>query len=88
MLYLIADDSFNGDITHFDSEDGCFVVRANNDEELTNAIVSFIESHYCDNYDYDTALEDYDGSAWVVRELGEEFKIELNIERKISGKRC
>lgn len=88
MLYLIADDSFNRDVTPFGSEDGCFVVRANNDEELANAIVSFIESNYCDNYDYDSTIEDYDGSAWVVRELGEEFKIELNIERKVSGKRC
>lgn len=88
MLYLITDDSFNGDITHFDSEDGCFVVRANNDEELANAIAYFVDSNYCDKYNYGNTLEDYNGSAWTVRELGEEFKIELNIERKISGKRC
>ncbi len=88
MLYLIADDSFNRNVTSFDSEDGCFVVRANNDEELTDAIASFVDSNYCDKYDYDNTLEDYDGSVWTVRELGEEFKIELNIERKVSGKRC
>ena len=36
----------------------------------------------------DATLDDYDGSIWQVRELGEPFKIELSISRKIGGKRC
>lgn len=62
-----------------------FTVCANNDSELINAIAEAIDAE-CDE-DYIT-LDDYDGSIWEVRELGEPFKIELSISRKIGGKRC
>lgn len=91
MLYLISDDSFNKDvnrdITFLNSSDGCFVAHANNDEELTNAIISYINEVYVCSYDYNTSLEDYDGSRWTVRPLGEEFQFELGIEHKVSGRR-
>lgn len=65
-----------------------FTVCANNDSELVNAIAEAIDAecdaYYCD----DITLDDYDGSIWEVRELGEPFKIELSISRKIGGKRC
>lgn len=78
MLYnvTLADD---GDIN--------FAVCANNDSELMNAIAEAIENHcYEDDYS-DMTLDDYDGSVWQVRELGEPFKVELSICRKIGGKR-
>lgn len=91
MLYLISDDSFNKDfnrdVTFFDDVNGCFVAHVNNDEELTNAIISYINEVYVSGYDYDTSLEDYDGSRWTVRPLGEEFQFELGIEQKFSGRR-
>lgn len=86
MLYLVSDDLMNRDITRFHDEDFAFVVRANNDTELVNAIATVVEEHYC-NDDYDTTLDDYDDSGWQVRELGDNFKIELSIKREISGKR-
>lgn len=91
MLYLIFDDSFNKyfnrDITLFNDGDGCFIASANNDEELTNDIISYINEVYVSDYDYNTSLEDYDGSRWTVRPLGEEFQFELGIEQKFSGRR-
>ena len=86
MLYLVSDDLMNRDITRFHDEDFAFVVRANNDTELVNAIATVVEEHYC-NDDYDTTLDDYDGSSWQVRELGDNFDIKLSIKREISGKR-
>lgn len=64
-----------------------FTVCANNDSELVNAIAKAIDVKCDENYYNDSTLDDYDGSVWQVRELGEPFKIELSISRKIGGKR-
>ena len=88
MLYLVADNCFNKDTTRIYEDDVCFVVNANNDQELVNAITAVIENKcYEDDYYSNMTLDDYDGTVWQVRELGENFKIELSISRKISGKR-
>lgn len=65
-----------------------FTVSANNDSELINAIAEAIDAECDESYYDDITLDDYDGSIWQVRELGEPFKIELSISRKIDGKRC
>lgn len=65
-----------------------FTVSANNDSELINAIAEAIDAECDENYYDDITLDDYDGSIWQVRKLGEPFKIELSISRKIDGKRC
>lgn len=65
-----------------------FTVSANNDSELINAIAEAIDAECDENYYDDITLDNYDGSIWQVRELGEPFKIELSISRKIDGKRC
>lgn len=85
MLYLVSDDSMNRDITRFGDDDFTFVVRADNDQELANAIAEVLDD-YC-NVNGDGPLEDWDGSGWKVRELSEPFNIELSICRKISAKR-
>lgn len=64
-----------------------FTVCANNDDELLNAIAEAVEAACGEDYYDDTTLDDYDGSVWQVRELGEPFNIELSISRKIGGKR-
>ena len=75
------------DVTHSQNTDLNFTVCANNDSELINAIAESIEDS-CYEGDYnDVTLDDYDGSVWQVRELGEPFEIELSISRKIGGKR-
>lgn len=76
------------DVTSSQDSDLNFTVCANNDSELINAIAEAIDDKcYEDDYS-DATLDDYDGSIWQVRELGEHFKIELSISRKIGGKRC
>ena len=76
------------DVTSSQNSDLNFTVCANNDSELINAIAEAIDDKcYEDDYS-DATLDDYDGSIWQVRELGEPFKIELSISRKIGGKRC
>lgn len=50
--------------------------------------VNGIDAECDENYYDDITLDDYDGSIWQVRKLGEPFKIELSISRKIDGKRC
>lgn len=75
------------DVTHSQDSDLNFTICANNDSELINAIAEAIDDKcYEDDYS-DATLDDYDGSIWQVRELGEPFKVELSISRKISGKR-
>ena len=88
MLYLVSDSNMdNGFVCSYD-DDNCFVVRADNDNELINAIAEVLENK-CDEDDYgEMTLDDYDGSVWQVRELGEDFEVELEISRKIGGKRC
>lgn len=75
-------------ITSLQDSDFNFTVCANNDNELINAIAETIDDRCNEDYYDDTTLDDYDGSTWQVRELGEPFEVELSISRKISGKRC
>lgn len=70
-----------------DDTDLDFTVCANNDSELVNAIAEAIDVKCDEDYYNDRTLDDYDGSVWQVRELGEPFKVELSISRKIGGKR-
>ena len=73
-------------VTYSKDADLNFTVCANNDIELMNAIAEAIDEYYEDSQS-DMTLDDYNGSIWQVRELGEPFKIELSISRKIGGKR-
>ena len=73
-------------VTYSKDADLNFTVCANNDIELMNAIAEAIDEYYEDSYS-DMTLDDYNSSIWQVRELGEPFKIELSISRKIGGKR-
>lgn len=75
-------------VTSLQYSDLNFTVRANNDSELINAIAETIDDRCNEDYYDDRTLDDYDGSTWQVRELGEPFGVELSISRKISGKRC
>ena len=75
------------DVTHSQDAELNFIVCANNDSELMNAIAEAIEDKSCEYGYEDINLDDYNGSVWQVRELGEPFKVELSISRKISGKR-
>lgn len=75
------------DVTFSQDSDLNFTVCANNDSELINAIAETIDDKCYEDAYSDVTLDDYDGSTWQVRELGEPFKVELSISRKISGKR-
>lgn len=75
-------------VTSLQDSDLNFTVHANNDSELINAIAETIDDRCNEDYYNDVTLDDYDGSTWQVRELGEPFEVELSISRKISGKRC
>lgn len=75
-------------VTSLQDSDLNFTVRANNDSELINTIAETIDDRCNEDYYDDRTLDDYDGSTWQVRELGEPFEVELSISRKISGKRC
>lgn len=75
------------DVTHSQDSDLNFTVCANNDSELINAIAEAIDDKCYEDAYSDITLDDYDGSTWQVRELGEPFKVVLSINRKISGKR-
>lgn len=70
-----------------DDTDIDFTVCANNDSELVNAIAEAIDVKCDEDYYNNITLDDYDGSVWQVRKLGEPFKVELSISRKIGGKR-
>ena len=61
-------------VTYSKDADLNFTVCANNDIELMNAIAEAIDEYYEDSYS-DMTLDDYNGSIWQVRELGEPFKI-------------
>lgn len=75
------------DVTFSHDSDLNFTVCANNDSELINAIAEAIDDKCYEDAYSDTTLDDYDGSIWQVRELGEPFNIELSISRKVGGKR-
>ena len=85
MLYLVSDDSMNRDVTRFGDDDFTFVVRADNDQELANAIAEVLDDN--DHVNDNGPLEDWDGSCWKIRELSEPVNLELSICRKISAKR-
>ena len=73
-------------VTYSKDADLNFTICANNDSELINALAEAIDEYYEDAYS-GTTLDDYNGSIWQVRELGEPFNIELSVSRKIDGKR-
>ena len=75
------------DVKQSQNYDRHFTVCANNDSELINAIAEAIDDKCYEDAYSDTTLDDYDGSIWQVRELGEPFNIELSISRKVGGKR-
>ena len=75
------------DVQKFQNADRHFTICANNDSELIDALAEAIDAECDEEYYGDITLDDYDGSIWEVRELGEPFKIELSISRKIDGKR-
>ena len=75
------------DVTQSQNADRHFTICANNDSELINAIAEAIDAKCDEDYYDDITLDDYDGSIWEVHELGNPFKIELSISRKIGGKR-
>ena len=75
-------------VTSLQDSDFNFTVCANNDSELINAIAETVDDRCSEDYYNDTTLDDYNGSTWQVHELGEPFKVELSISRKVSGKRC
>lgn len=74
-------------VTSLQDSDFNFTVCANNDSELINAIAETIDNTCSEDYYSDDTLDDYNGSTWQVCELGEPFKVELSISRKIDGKR-
>lgn len=57
-----------------DDTDIDFTVCANNDSELVNAIAEAIDVKCDEDYYNNITLDDYDGSVWQVRKLGEPFK--------------
>lgn len=67
------------DVTHSQDSDLNFTVCANNDSELINAIAEAIDDKCYEDAYSDVTLDDYDGSTWQVRELGEPFKVVLSI---------
>lgn len=75
------------DVKKSQNADCHFTICANNDSELINALTEAIDAECEEDYYDDVTLYDYDGSIWEVRELGEPFKIELSVSRKIGGKR-
>lgn len=76
------------DVKQSQNYDRHFTVCANNDSELINAIAEAIDAECDEDYYGDITLDDFDGSIWEVRELGELSKIKLSISRKIDGERC
>ena len=77
MLYLVSVSGVGAGSSLDDYEN--FIVEAENEDNLAAAIVA-------ERID-DLGAAELNGSVWRVRELGENFDVELSICRKISGKR-
>lgn len=79
MLYLVSVSSINAGDSLDDDES--FIVEAENEENLSAAIVA---DRLNDNY---IDVKDLNESIWSVRELGEEFNYNVNLEYVCKGER-
>lgn len=77
MLYLVSVSDISAGEQLDDYED--FIVEAENEENLAAAIVA----NRLDSME----SSELDGSAWHVRELGEEFDYNVNFEYVCKGER-
>lgn len=78
MLYLVSVSGISAGEQLDDYED--FIVEAENEENLAAAIVA-------DRLDCGEDSKELDDSVWRVRELGEEFDYNVNLEYACKGKR-
>lgn len=77
MLYLVSVSGIGAGEQLDDYED--FIVEAENEENLASAIVA----NRLDGME----SNELDGSVWRVRELGEEFDYNVNLEYVCKGER-
>lgn len=77
MLYLVSVSGISAGEQLDDYED--FIVEADNEENLAAAIVA----NRLDGME----SNELDGSVWRVRELGEEFDYNVNLEYVCNGER-
>ena len=78
MLYFVSVSGISAGSMLDDYEN--FIVEAENEENLAAAIAA-------DRFDGGTDAQELDGSVWRVRELGEEFDYNVNLEYICKGKR-
>lgn len=79
MLYLVSESGTRKDWELSDYYD--FIVEAKDEKDLARAIAT-------NRLTMDgTEIDDIDGCTYFVRELGEEFKFEVNLGYVYSGKR-
>lgn len=78
MLYFVSVSGVSAGSMLDDYEN--FIVEAENEENLAAAIAA-------DRLDGGTDAQELDGSVWRVRELGEEFDYNVNLEYICKGKR-
>lgn len=76
MLYLVSVSGISAGEQLDDDED--FIVEAENEENLAAAIVANRNG---------MEISELDGSVWRVRELGEEFDYNVNLEYVCKGER-
>lgn len=76
MLYLVSVSGISAGEQLDDDED--FIVEAENEENLAAAIVANRNG---------MEINELDGSVWRVRELGEEFDYNVNLEYVCKGER-
>lgn len=78
MLYLVSVNGIDADYPLDDYDN--FIVEADSEQNLAAAIVAARMDCYEDS-------KDLDSSVWRVRELGEEFDYNVNLEYVCKGKR-
>ena len=78
MLYLVSVNGIDAG-TLLDDYDS-FIVEADSEQNLAAAIVA-------DRMDCGEDIKELDSSVWRVRELGEEFDYNVNLEYVCKGKR-
>lgn len=76
MLYLVSASGISAGEQLYDDED--FIIEAENEEKLAAAIVANRNG---------MEINELDGSVWRVRELGEEFNYNVNLEYVCKGER-
>ena len=79
MLYFVSVSGISAGESLDDYEN--FIVEAENEENLAAAIVANRSE------DNDITLYDLNKSVWLVRELGEEFDYNVNLEYVCKGER-